>query len=165
MTINKASNKNKRTLAEITIIVILLAILMMCFIHYFFKQEDQLQQIGFNRIAQSFSAKVTAVHGQWFMDRQPHIVEALIGNEVQRVKVNLEGWIDSEDDNLACIKIWNIVIMEPMIFMNMPIVAVEVKKYNMEVGRICQYELPLGQYFQYDSQNGKVSGILLRNDE
>ncbi|MDO7084310.1 hypothetical protein WNY51_09965 [Pseudocolwellia sp. AS88] len=162
---HKASNKKQRTLAEIVIIVVLLAILMMSFIHYFFKQEDQLKQVGFNKVTQSFAGKVTAVHAQWFMDKQPNIVKAVFDNKVQPIKVNSKGWIDTTDDALACAKIWDIVIMEPMVLMKMPIAAVEVKKHNMDTGRICQFELPLGEYFQYNSQNGKVSGTLSRNYE
>jgi competence protein ComGC len=162
---HKASDKKERSLAEIVIIVVLLAILMMSFIHYFFKQEEQLKQVGFNRITQSFATKITAVHAQWFMDKQPNIVKAVYGNKIQPITVNSNGWIDTEDDELACAKIWDIVIMEPMTLMKMPIAAVEVKKHNMDTGRICQFELPLGEYFQYNSQNGKVSGILSRSNE
>ena len=162
---HKFPHKKERSLAEIVIIVVLLAILMMSFMHYFFKQEDQLKQVGFNRLTQSFSGKVTAVHAQWFMDKQPSIVKAIFDNKIQPITVNSKGWIDTKDDGLACAKIWDIVIMEPMILMKMPIAAVEVKKHNMDIGRICQFEFPMGEYFQYNSQNGKVSGTLSRNDE
>jgi competence protein ComGC len=162
---HKASNKKERSLAETVIIVVLLAILMMSFIHYFFKQEDQLKQVGLNRVIQSFSTKVTAVHAQWFMDKQPSIVNAVFDNKTQPITVNSKGWIDTKNDELACAKIWDIVIMEPMTLMKMPIAAVEVKKHNMDTGRVCQFELPLGEYFQYNSQSGKVSGALSRHDE
>lgn len=169
---SNASDRKERTLAEIVIIVLLSAILMMSFIYYFFKQEDQLTQVALKRISQSFSTKVTAVHAQWFMDKQPNIVivkfsdnyDQISENKSQAITVNKNGWIDSSDKELACAKIWELVIMEPMKLLNIPISAVEIKKHNMDVGRICQYELPKGEYFQYNSQNGKVSDALQRTD-
>jgi len=55
--------------------------------------------------------------------------------------------------------------MEPMTLLSIPISAVEVQKNNMDVGRICQFELPKGEYFEYNSQNGKVSDTLVRADK
>jgi len=97
-----AADRKERTLAEIVIIVLLSAILMMNFIHYFFKQEDKLTQVAFNRITQSFSTKVTAVHAQWFMDQQPNIVivkfsenpENKAANKVRRLLlIKMDGLI------------------------------------------------------------------------
>jgi len=160
----KAGGK-RRTTAENVIIILLLAILMMSFVDYFFKQEDKLTQIAFNRINQNFATKITAVHAQWFMDKQPDIVHVEIDNETQSIAVNNKGWVDVEDQELSCAKIWEIVIIEPMMLMKKPISAVEIKRNNMILGRICQFELPLGEYFQYNSQNGKVSGIKSRSNK
>jgi hypothetical protein len=158
-------NKTGKTIVENVIIVLLLAILMMSFVFYFFKQEDNLTQIAFDRINQTFATKVTTVRAQWFMDKQPSIVHVEIDNEIQSIVLNHKGWIDVKDKELSCAKIWNIVMIEPMMLMKTPISAVEIKKHNMEVGRICQFELPLGEYFQYNSQNGKVSGVKSRSND
>ena len=67
----KASDKKERSLVEMVIIVLVLALLMMSFILSFFKQEEKFTEVAYSRLAQNFSTKVTAVHAQWFMDKQP----------------------------------------------------------------------------------------------
>lgn len=163
MTRQTVSDNKEKSLAEIVIIVLIIAILMVSFIHYFFKQEDQLTNVAFSRLAQNFSTKVTVVHAQWFMDKQPNIVIIALPKEQQKVSVNNNGWIDHLEGNLACSHIWNMVMMEPMFIMKMPISAVEVKKAGINVGRICRFELPSGQYFEYNAHSGKVSNVLSLN--
>jgi len=160
-----ASDKKERSLVEIVIIIVLLAILMMSFIYYFFKQEDQLTKVAFNQMQQNFSTKITTVHAQWFMDKQPTTVLVALPKENQKVQVNKKGWIDSISDKSACYNIWQQVMMEPLVVMNQPIAIVEVKNVNMSIGRICQYELPKGEFFEYNSHNGQVSRIQSRKVE
>lgn len=162
------SPKESRTLAETVIVVLLLLLLMTSFIYYFFKQEDNLTDAGFNRIVQTFATKVTTVHAQWYMDKQPNIVNLSFVNANQSAKthqlvvVNKKGWVDSVDDELACSAIWNTVMMDPMRLLNSPIAVIEVKKTSINIGRICQFETSQGHYFEYNSENGKVIGPLLR---
>jgi len=150
----------ERTLAEIVVILVLLAILMMSFIHYFFKQEDNLTNLTFNRLAQSFSAKVTTVHAQWFMDKQPNYVVLVLTNERQSVYVNHKGWVDTLETTNPCASIWQVVLMKPMVFMNSLVSAIEIKPTDLAFGRKCRFELPSGKYFEYSSANGKVSQVL-----
>lgn len=153
----KASDKKERSLAEIVIMVIVLAVLMMSFIHYFFKEENQLIKVAFNRLAQNFSTKVTAVHAQWFMDKQPDSVILALPKEKQHINVNSNGWIDTLTNENACADIWKNIIMGPMYFMNSPVSAIEIKTADITVGHVCQFELPSGEYFEYNAESGKVS--------
>lgn len=161
----QSSDKKDRSLVEIVILVMILAILMMSFIHYFFKQEDRLTHVAFSRLAQNFSTKVTTVHAQWFMDNQPNIVLVTLPKEKQKVSVNKNGWIDHLTGDLVCSRIWDTVMMEPLFIMNTPISAIEVKKATIKVGRICRFELSLSEYFEYNAQSGKVSKVLSLNTE
>lgn len=160
---SKASDKKEKPLAEIVIIVIVLAILMMNFIHYFFKEENQLTKVAFNQLAQNFSTKVTAVHAQWFMDKQPNSVILVLPKEKQHINVNSNGWIDTLTNKNACVDIWKKIVMGPMYFMNSPVSAVEIRTANITIGHVCQFELPSGEYFEYNAENGKVSQVLSRS--
>ena len=160
---HRTSDKKERTLVEIVLIVLVLAILMMSFIHSFFKQEEKFTEAAYSRLAQNFSTKVTAVHAQWFMDKQPDNIVLSLPQESQRIYVNRRGWIDTLGNENACANIWKTVIMEPMNFMNSPVSAIEIKSANKTVGRVCRFELATGEYFEYSSENGKVSQILLKN--
>ena len=45
---------------------------MAVFINFYFKNESQVHtRAGFDSIAQIFNTKVSAVHAQWMMDKQP----------------------------------------------------------------------------------------------
>lgn len=155
----KASDKKERSLVEMVIIVLVLALLMMSFILSFFKQEEKFTEVAYSRLAQNFSTKVTAVHAQWFMDKQPDNIVLSLPQESQRIYVNRRGWIDTLDNENACANIWKTVIMGPMRFMNSPVSAVEIRSGNIVVGRVCRFELPSGEYFEYSSESGKVSSV------
>ena len=157
------ADKRERSLGELTIIVLLVASLMATFIHYFFKQEQQLSHAGFTALANTFSAKATLINAQWYMDNQPTIVMVNTGgSQSQQVPVNNKGWIDSVSGQLVCQSIWQIMLEAPLIFMRAPVSVVEVKREINQQGHICQYGLPSGAYFEYNSANGKVSEVMIR---
>ena len=159
----KTSNKKEKSLVEIMIIVIVVAVLMMSFIYYFFKEENKLTKVAFGQLAQNFSTKVTAVHAQWFMDKQPDSVILVLPNEKQHINLNSNGWIDTLNHDNSCAEIWKKILMGPMYFMNSPVSAVEIRTANITIGHVCQFELPSGLYFEYNAENGKVSQVLSRN--
>jgi len=157
------ADKKERSLGELTIIVLLVASLMATFIHSFFEQEQQLSHAGYTALANTFSAKAILVHAQWYMDNQPTIVMvSSIDGEIQQVAVNNKGWVDSVDDKLICQSIWQSMLEAPLIFMKSPVSVIEVKREINQQGHICQYALPSGAYFEYNTVNGKVSEVILR---
>jgi hypothetical protein len=174
MTRQQVSDKKGKSMAENLIIVAMLGLLMASFIYYFFKQESHFTKVGFDAVANSFSARVTGIHAQWFMDNQPRWViiketTNLNGSrENIRVAVNSAGWVDiSTEEYLTvengCQLIWQQVLATPMVYMKQPISAVLVNKSvtneRQQKSRSCQYSLPSGVYFEYQPSNGKVSQI------
>jgi hypothetical protein len=148
----QVAQKSEKSLTEILVMVVLVAVLMASFIFYFFKQQGQISQAGFSSIAQVFSARVNGIRGQWFMDLKPRFV-SLASNQVQpdggllmQVPVNKLGWVDSQD--------------QALLYMRVPISAVLVEQQK-QVLPYCQYSLPSGEYFTYQRHNGKVSEIKL----
>ncbi|MBL4911245.1 MAG: hypothetical protein JKX78_14690 [Alteromonadaceae bacterium] len=66
-----AVNKRERSLAELVIVISLLFILMASFIHYFFKNQPELNNVGFNNMANNFASQVVIIHSQWLMSGRP----------------------------------------------------------------------------------------------
>ncbi len=159
MSRQNVSDKKEKSLAEIVIIVLMVAILMMVFIHYFFKQEEQLTKVGFNTLTQNFSTKITTIRAQWFMDKQPRVVNLVSSGTTQEIYINESGWVDSPKNELACRIIWNVVIAEPLTLMNMDINVKQVSVMNKNKGRVCRYSLATGESFDYNSSDGKVSRV------
>jgi len=158
------ADKKERSLGELVIIVLLVASLMAIFIHSFFKQEQQLSQAGFTTLANNFAAKANLVHAQWLMDSKPTVVMlSTMNGESQQVVVNQKGWIDSISDGYVCQKIWQTILEAPLLFMKYPVSVVEVKRGVKQKGHICQYGLPSGSFFEYNSINGQVSAVMNRN--
>ena len=168
MTRQLVADKKEKTLAEQIVVIALVAIFMTSFIYYFFKQESQLTSTGFNAIAKQFAVQVTTIRAQWYMDKQPNIVvisrlELNNNNdENSHISVNKKGWVDVKVQSLACEKIWHYVVNAPMSFIKNPVIAIEVKRKSTPFGRICQYSLASGLYFEYKSYNGKVSDVSIR---
>ncbi|SEK95958.1 hypothetical protein SAMN05216262_104101 [Colwellia chukchiensis] len=160
----QAAEKKERSLAEIILVVLLVALLMASFISYFFKHQEQLSRAGFSTISQVFSARVNAIRGQWFMDNQPRFVYTLSpkdqvsGAEKVKIPVNKKGWVDAGDSPLSCQAIWQHVMATPLQYMKQPIGAVWVEQNN-DSAAYCQYSLPSGEYFTYSQYNGKVSSV------
>ncbi|MFT5755753.1 MAG: hypothetical protein ACI9LM_000465 [Alteromonadaceae bacterium] len=157
------ADNNERSLGGLLMIIVLVALLMATFIHYFFKQEQALSTAGFTALANNFAAKANLVHAQWFMDNQPTmvIVSSMSGGQ-QQVVVNHKGWIDSASDEFICQNIWQTMLEAPLVFMKSPVSVVEVTRNRKQKGNICQYGLPSGAYFEYNSANGRVSNVMVR---
>lgn len=166
MTSLQVAEKKEKSLTEIIIVIVLVALLMASFIFYFFKQQGQITRTGFESIAQVFSARVTVIRAQWFMDLQPSFV-AVKNNQtrenaskVVKVPVNKSGWVDTTDSELSCQIIWQYVMESPLLYMKAPVGAILVELEN-EIQPYCQYSLSSGEYFTYHRHNGKVSEVKL----
>ena len=168
MTSLQVSEKSEKSLAEILIVIVLVALLMASFISYFFKHQTQLTQAGFATIAQVFSARVTGIHAQWFMDQQPQFV-SVESSKIQtdggvkiNIPVNRAGWVDAGDEVLSCQTIWRFIMEAPLIYKKQQVGAVLVEQ-NSQMLPYCRYSLPSGEYFTYQRHNGKVSAVNLAN--
>ncbi len=158
-----ASNVEKRekSLAEFIVIIILLALLMAIFIKYFFEQEEQITEAGFNNLAQNFNSTVLAVHAQWLMDKKPNVVILSIVNNTNKqvVSVNAKGWLDVTGNDSACEKIWLSAMAIPLSLMKLSVAVIEVRNNEKNDFHQCRYLLPSGHYFDYNSGIGKVSKV------
>jgi hypothetical protein len=177
MTLQQVSAKKGKSVAENLIILAMVGLLMATFIYYYFKQEEHLSRTGFDSVANTFSARITGIRAQWFMDKKPRWViiketNVLNGERAtKRIEVNSTGWVDvSSINGLSnvnhCQIIWQQVLETPMVYIKQPISAVMVNintsDSNREDTHLCQYGLPSGEYFEYQPSNGKVSKIQVR---
>jgi hypothetical protein len=177
MTLQQVSAKKGKSVAENLIILAMVGLLMATFIYYFFKQEEHLSRTGFDSVANTFSARITGIRAQWFMDNKPRwviIKESNVLNgerENKSIEVNSTGWVDvSSINGLSnlnnCQIIWQQVLETPMVYIKQPISAVMVNintsESNKKKTHLCQYGLPSGEYFEYQPSNGKVSKIKVR---
>lgn len=163
------SEKKEKSLAEFIVIIALVGVMMAVFINYFIKSEAQFSHAGFNTLAQSFNTKVSAVHAQWLMDKQPNTVllASFNKNGKQAIPVNNAGWVDVKQKQLACEAIWQLIMETPMSLMKFSISAIEVhdntKEQHVQVKALCRYALLNGSYFHYNRTNGKVSKVTQLN--
>jgi hypothetical protein len=167
------NEKKEKSLAEFIVIIALVGMMMAAFINYFLKSEDQFTHAGFNTLAQSFNTKVSTVHAQWLMDKQPLIVLLASFNqqEKQAVSVNNRGWIDVKQKEMPCEAIWLLIIETPMNSMQLSISAIEVHNLNdthqKNLGSarksVCRYVLFDGSYFEYNRAKGKVGKVIKSN--
>ncbi|PCI57537.1 MAG: hypothetical protein COB45_03835 [Gammaproteobacteria bacterium] len=164
------SEKKEKSLAEFIVIIALVGVMMAVFINYFIKSEAQFTQAGFTKVAQSFNTKVSAVHAQWLMDKQPNTVQLVSFNkkEKQAMPVNNAGWVDVKQKQLACEAIWQLIMETPISLMQFSISAIEVHD-NITERRVrgkvqCRYVLLDGSYFYYNRANGKVSKVIKATD-
>ena len=166
MTALQVSEKSEKSLTEVIVVIVLVALLMSSFIFYFFKQQGQITRAGFESIAQVFSARVTGIRAQWFMDSKPRSVSVESsqvqpdGSHMVKVQVNKSGWVDTNNTSLSCQIIWQYVMEAPLLYMKEPVGAVLVE-YENQVVPYCQYSLSSGEYFTYHRHNGKVSEVKL----
>jgi len=165
------SEKKEKSVAEFVIIVVLVGMLMSVFINYFIKQEVQLNETAFKTLAQNFTSKVSTIHAQWLMDKQPRIVKlaSINSQEKQLISVNKFGWVDAKNEPLVCEYIWQVVMASPMSVMKQPIAGFEVRNFTEQpmtkISLVCRYMLPNGVYFDYNRLNGRVSGVLNADNE
>lgn len=163
------SEKKEKSLAEFIVIIALVGVMMAVFINYSIKSEAQFTQAGFSTLAQSFNTKVSAVHAQWLMDKQPNIVLLASFNkkEKQAISVNNAGWVDVKQKKLACEAIWQLIMETPMSLMKFSISVIEVHDTTNEqhdkAKILCRYALLDGSYFHYNRVNGKVSKVTQLN--
>lgn len=159
------TDKNEKSLAEFVVIIVLIGVLMSVFINYFIKQQDQFSDAAFESLAQTFTIKVSTVHAQWLMDKQPPVVKLASMNKVEKqsISVNERGWIDVNNSSLACEKIWQLVMESPLSLMKQSVAAIEVRNFSAEGSKstnvLCRYILSNGVYFDYNRQKGKVSAV------
>jgi hypothetical protein len=175
MSRQELSDKKEKSLAELIISGLLIALLMMSFIYYFFKEESQLTKAGYSSLANSFFTRVTTIHAQWYMENKPSKVILTVldnsnqstgqsGRETKKIiPLNKAGWVDVDDkakvgtlSSTACQRIWLLLMETPMSFMRQPISAIEVKENKRKSGRVCRYTIASGEFFEYHSANGKV---------
>jgi hypothetical protein len=167
------SEKIEKSLAEFIVIIALVGVMMAILINYVIKSESQFTNAGFNTLAQSFNTKVSTVHAQWLMDKQPSIVllTAFNEKEKQAISVNNSGWIDVKQKQLACEAIWQLIMETPMSLMQFSISAIEVHNVNDAHQKnssrakkgLCRYVLFDGSYFEYNRAKGKVSKVIKSN--
>ncbi|WP_114326202.1 hypothetical protein [Candidatus Colwellia aromaticivorans] len=159
------SEKKEKSLAEFLVIIALVGVMMAVFINYFIKSEAQFTHAGFTTLAQSFNTKVSTVHAQWLMDKQPNTVllASFNNKDKQVVSVNNTGWVDVKHKQLACEAIWQLIMETPMSLMKFSIIAIEVhdntNEQHIQSKGQCRYVLLDGSYFQYNRANGKVSKV------
>ena len=168
---NAAVEKREKSLGEMIVVILAFALLMATFIHYFFKNEDNINEAGFNNLAANFASKVMLIRSQWLMDGRPNTVKVVEFDVVTGQKkthlvgVNKFGWVDNALPVLACQKIWQDVMSMPMRFAKQPISAIrlqhnnfhqEDKKQKKSATR-CRFSIQSGHFFEYSAQNGKVN--------
>lgn len=175
----------ERTMFELIIIGVLITLLMANFLYAFFKQESSIEEAGFRALANRFTTKVNAIHGQWLMDSRPEIIRLRdnLGNTKQ-IKVNQFGWPDGN----SCEMIWQLVLEMPLTLLNQPISVLELntqssalddnqallskktaeksakktaekiaeKRTKKTTEKVCRYYFTQGQYFDYQRHSGKV---------
>lgn len=148
----EAENKEK-SMVEWLMIIVIIGILMASFLQYFFKQENQLTETGFQALANNFSTQVQAVHGQWMMDGQPNVVLLKEMSGIQTLAtVNQHGWVSGDN----CYNIWQQVMNLPLEFLKQPISVIEVVKNNVVESTICRFSINEKIYFDYHLLTGKV---------
>ncbi|GLX77867.1 hypothetical protein tinsulaeT_12070 [Thalassotalea insulae] len=157
MTAQSEANKRERSLGENVMVVMLVALLMSVFLYYFFQQEKNISQAGFNIAATNFSSKVTAIRAQWFMEHQPAIltIKEQDGGQL-KVVLNNKGWIDFGDVADNCRKIWQVLISQELKFINQTVAVIDVVNTENPLFDACRYRLPSGEYFDYFSNTGRV---------
>ena len=76
------------------------------------------------------------------------------------ILVNNIGWPDVKEHQIPCRAIWQQVMNQPLKILNYPVSVIEIKslKENHQInGKICRYFLSDTIYFEYNSDNGKVT--------
>jgi hypothetical protein len=148
----------KKSLTEFIIVIIIIGILMNLFINLFFEQRAKLTNSILLSISQQFTTKVNLVRSAWLTSSQPQVVKLLqlSGKGSQLVPVNTKGWVDVKGSNQKCQRIWQHVLMTPLLVANTEVVALEINGESTSNQYICRYQLISGEFFDYHPKNGKV---------
>lgn len=154
----KAIGRDK-SMTELLVIVIVLGLLMASFISAFFEQEEEINDAGFNALANNFASQVQVIRGQWMMDGRPsRLVLKEVSGRQSTVIVNEFGWVTGE----TCQAIWQSVLDIPLTFMNQPVGVVAkivAGEENLDVTsqtHSCRYALNEHIFFDYLLLSGKV---------
>jgi type II secretory pathway pseudopilin PulG len=157
---SKLSNTvdKKKSLTEFIIVIVIIGILMKLFIDLFFEQRAKVTNSLLIGIIQQFTTKVNLVHSAWLTSGQANNVKInqLSGHTSQWVPVNAKGWVDVSDSNLRCQRIWQHVLMMPMLVTNTKVVALEINVEPTSDNNSCRYQLTTGEFFNYYPKSGKV---------
>jgi len=170
MTNYHAINKREKSLGELILVILMFAILMAIFIHYFFKNQAQINQVGFTNLANNFASQTMLIHSQWLMDGRPNQINMVefdpqIHERVTKViNLNKKGWVIGKSSQLICQEIWQSVMSIPLTFVKQPVSAVKLKrKVLLKDPRriqkndiVCRFGIESGQFFEYYLKNGKV---------
>ena len=158
MSTRQVVERKERSMAEVLIIVVMIGVMASVFMNFFFKQEGHLNRAAFDSLAQTFSAKVQVVHGQWMMDRQPSVIKLSTLNDkgTSLVTVNKSGWLDAEKSSTPCHDIWTMAMEIPLVFMNEPVSVIEIENTSHSNDKICRYSAGEQLSFDYHVQSGKV---------
>jgi hypothetical protein len=168
MSVSSASEKKQKSLGEIIIITLLLAVLMTNLVSGFLDQTDYISDAGFARLSTNFFSKVTLVHSKWVIDDKPRWVslsstsdlEGQNNRSAEYIPVNINGWIDVGGGQLDCYAIWEYALGIPMEFMKKPIIVIEIINNRPDaIGggeHICRYSMQSGMSFDYIPDKGEV---------
>ncbi len=155
-------DKKSFSLFEFIIVIVIIALLMKAFMALFFEQQTQVTNSAFSALVQRFSTKVNLVHSVWLTSGQPNMVYlapikvSLGENNNSAIPVNSAGWIDDNHPRLACQRIWQHVLMAPMVVVNSQVIVVDINRRSGSKERVCRYSLASGAFFDYFTQQGKV---------
>ncbi len=155
-------DKKSFSLFEFIIVIVIIALLMKAFMALFFEQQTQVTNSAFSALVQRFSTKVNLVHSVWLTSGQPNMVYlapikvSLGENNNSAIPVNSAGWIDDNHPRLACQRIWQHVLMAPMVVVNSQVIVVDINRRSGSKERVCRYSLTSGALFDYYTQQGKV---------
>ncbi len=155
-------DKKSFSLFEFIIVIVIIALLMKAFMALFFEQQTQVTNSAFSALVQRFSTKINLVHSVWLTSGQPNMVYlapikvSLGENNNSAIPVNSAGWIDDNHPRLACQRIWQHVLMAPMVVVNSQVIVVDINRRSGSKERVCRYSLASGAFFDYFTQQGKV---------
>ncbi len=161
-------SKEKITLAELIIIVVVIAVLMTSVGIYFFKHQGQVTQAGLNNISHVFAARINAMRAQWMMDAQPRMLfidDQLSDNKIT-VHLNAKGWVDNGQTTDACQENWQQVMGSSIEQTDANIAAIWLTLNTVAGNKHshCRFSLSSGEYFTYTPSNGKITEVQLVNN-
>ncbi|PCI58630.1 MAG: hypothetical protein COB35_13295 [Gammaproteobacteria bacterium] len=143
---------------------------MAVFIHYFFKNQAQINQAGFTNLTRNFTSQIMLIHSQWLMDGRPNQIKLVefdpqLNERVTKIiHLNKKGWVIGKSSQLICQEIWQSVMSIPLRFVKQPISAVKLRRKILSKDQrniqkndiVCRFSIGSGQFFEYYLKNGKV---------
>ena len=160
----RAPRKDKITLPELIIIILLIGVLMTSFLMYFFKHQGQVTQTGFNNVSYVFAARLNAMRAQWMMSGQPRYIFVDDESSSQmKVTLNSKGWVESSASIAGCKSTWLQIMGSSIDNRQSKILAIwlAINSTDTDQKSLCRYSLSSGEYFTYTPSNGKVTEVKL----